>query len=549
MGILKEYSRFFTANCFALFDRQPAGFRLRATFFASSAITTLLLQAGSVDAQTPGGLQPLNGLNPALLSNQGTLGTGGGLGTSGGQTTANPFGQQQNADQNQANNQTSNQADTTQNGAAQNAATQDPNNPLAGRVGAAELTVPTAGSVRELPEVFGVAEQQRIARELTEQGGGLQTSDTAPFEPLGIRAGKFILRPAVDTSVGYTTNSTNDVTGSGSTFVSVGPELNIESDFARHALGLEISAGFDRFASGDDPSDLELVVNANGRLDVDGDTSITGAINFVAGEDDLTGVADDPLETTTIASVQLDHVINQFDTLSAVRIERNSNGSFTDPTGVEVDQDDLNSTLIGANFRGTLRTGASIEPFVEVDAFRETFDEDTDELGNERNVTGLRGLIGVEIDRGEKLSGEFSLGFAQNIIDGDGIEDFGAFVAEFNIAWSPERLTTVTLTGSTTLDAFPSVATPGDTTYILNLNVERELRENLTANVGSGLVFQVDGADQSTDTTLNGALGLAYQLGRNIALSLDYNYAQQFTADGTADFTANTISLGVRAER
>lgn len=164
-------------------------------------------------------------------------------------------------------------------------------------------------------------------------------------------------------------------------------------------------------------------------------------------------------------------------------------------------------------------------------------------------MTGVRGLLGVAIDRGEKLNGEIAFGFGENLTDGSGIGNFGAFLAEFNLNWSPRRLTAVTLSGTTTLDAFPSTATPGDTTYDLNLDVSRTLRGNLNATAGTGLIFQVDGGNLGTDTTIDARLGLEYRFGRNLTVGLNYDFERQFTANGDADFTANAISLGLRAER
>jgi len=316
-----------------------------------------LFEGGAAYGQTAGNRPSLNGLNPALLSGQGSLGTND-LQLPGPETDIivdeSTLGEQD---------------DSTPNGRAFEDDAQASG--VAGRVGAARLRTPTAGSVRVLPEVFEVSEQQNRQRVLTSQGSGLQTSSATPFDPLGVRVGQFIFRPSIEVDTGYTSNSTNDVTGSGSTFVSINPQLAVESDFSRHAIGLQLQGGLDRFASGDDTSDLEVIVNGTGRIDVDNDTSVTGAVDFVAQEDDLTGVADDPLETTTTLSVQLDHALKEIDTRSQVRFSRNVNGSFIDAGGIEQDQDDLNSSLIGANFRTTLRTGASLQPFIEADVSRE----------------------------------------------------------------------------------------------------------------------------------------------------------------------------------
>ncbi|MEO1066660.1 MAG: outer membrane beta-barrel protein, partial [Pseudomonadota bacterium] len=340
------------------------------------------------------------------------------------------------------------------------------------------------------------------------QGGGVAAGQ--PFAPLGVRTGKFILRPAIETVTGFSSNSTNDVSGSGSFFVSVDPELSVESDFARHALSLQVTGGLDRFASGDDALDKELIATGSATFDIDADSALTASAQYQLQEDDLTGVADDPIETTVTAGLTLDHQVRQIDVSANLSIARNINDSFVDESGVTQDQDDLNSTALTGSLRTTLGRNASLEPFAEVEVEREIFDEATDDFGNGRNVTGVRALAGVEIDRGDKLNGEVAFGFGQQLVDGSGIDNFGGFIADFNLNWSPRRLTTVTLNGQTRFDNFPSVATPGDITYDFDVDVRRNVRENLDVSAGAGLNFQVDGGSEDVDTTIDARFGLDY---------------------------------------
>ncbi|MEM8838163.1 MAG: outer membrane beta-barrel protein [Pseudomonadota bacterium] len=381
------------------------------------------------------------------------------------------------------------------------------------------------------------------------QGGTVAAVPADSFASEGIRRGRFVFRPSIETSGGFTSNSTNDVTGSSSIFSRAQPELVVESDFSRHALGFRGTGTFARFESGDDPSDIGADISVDGRYDLDPDTSLSAILQLILVEDDLTGVADDPLERVISGSVQFDHQLRQLETETELTVTRNLNGSFIDAAGVLISQDDLNSVEISGRARGTIRRGAVFEPFAEVTIGREIFDEDVDEFGNERNVTALRGVIGVAVDRGEKFSGDIGVGFGRNLVDGDAIEDFGGFIADISLVWSPRRPTAVTFTGSTVFDSFPSLATPGDITYTANVGVTHDLTERFELSADGGLIFQVDGGAGGFDTTLSANLGIDYEISPAFTLRAAYGFVRQFTPGGFADFTANTIQINLRAER
>lgn len=494
----------------------------------------------------------IGGLNPALIGTQGTTGT---AASSVNGTGQNATGQNQNTvtNQGQADNSRISGFGLNQDRQANEAARQQSQGQQqAAQTGANAALPAIAGTAPVQGVVTPVApqgvDQAVVGSVVTQQGGGI-TADQTPFDPLGIRAGRFILRPSLQSSVGYTSNSIQDTGGVGSAFISNQASVAVETDLARHAAGFQIDANVDRFASGEDQLDLDFDVNANVRYDIDSDTSVTGLLSLNIGEDDLNGIADDPLEGTLVGTLQLDHQLRQFDTRTQLRGSRNINGSFTSPAGVLISQDDQNSFLVGLNFRGTLRQGGTFSPFVEGDVSREFFDEAAIGISSAPTITGLRGVIGAEIERGDKLNGEFSVGFGQNISDTAGIENFGGVIAEANLIWSPQRLNTIALNAVTTFDSFPSAATPGDTTYNFNVLGTRQVKENLEANVGAGVLLQVDGGGAGTDVTYSANAGVAYSFNRNVALSLDYNFAREFSASGLTDFTSNSIALGLSLER
>ncbi|MEP1444344.1 MAG: outer membrane beta-barrel protein [Hyphomicrobiales bacterium] len=494
----------------------------------------------------------IGGLNPALL---GTQGTAGATGSSINGTAVTGQNQNTVTNQGQADNSRVSGFGLNQDRQANQAAAQQ--SQLQGQQQAAQtganvpvpaIATTAAGQGVVAPVAPQGADQAIVGSVVSQQGGGI-TADQTPFDPLGVRAGRFILRPSLQTSIGYTSNSIQDIGGEGSAFVSSQAALGIETDLARHAAGLQIDANVARFASGEDEVDADLNINGIVRYDIDNDTSVTGLLSLNIGEDDLNGIADDPLEGTLIGTLQLDHRLRQFDTRTQLRGSRNVNGSFVDGAGTTISQDDQNSFLVGLNFRGTRRRGGTFSPFIEGDVSSEFFDDAAVGVSSAPTVTGLRGIIGTEIERGDKLNGEVSIGFGENLVDSDNVDNFGGIIAEANLIWSPQRLNTITFNAGTAFDAFPSLATPGDTTYTFNVLGARQVKENLEVSAGGGVLVQVDGGVGGTDVTYSANAGIAYSLNRNVALTADYTFAREFSADGLGDFTSNSIALGLRLER
>src|SRR4051794_27349063 len=78
---------------------------------------------------------------------------------------------------------------------------------------------------------------------------GPRTVSTAdPYAQLGIRAGTFIVYPAVESDVGYTTNAAGSAGGRPSTIVTVRPEVIIRSDWSRNSASLTLRGSYETFS-------------------------------------------------------------------------------------------------------------------------------------------------------------------------------------------------------------------------------------------------------------------------------------------------------------
>src|SRR5215204_3353131 len=68
-----------------------------------------------------------------------------------------------------------------------------------------------------------------------------------PYAPLGIRAGSFILRPAIDITGGYDSNPARNSRPEGSPFYVIAPELQAKSDWERHELRARIRGSYEGY--------------------------------------------------------------------------------------------------------------------------------------------------------------------------------------------------------------------------------------------------------------------------------------------------------------
>ena len=91
-----------------------------------------------------------------------------------------------------------------------------------------------------------------------------------PYAPLGMRAGSFLLYPAVELSAGYNSNPEAVPRGPSSSLFVVAPELQVQSDWSRHSLTANIQGTYDEYGADLSPSLNRPYFDStiDGRIDV-----------------------------------------------------------------------------------------------------------------------------------------------------------------------------------------------------------------------------------------------------------------------------------------
>ena len=153
--------------------------------------------------------------------------------------------------------------------------------------------------------------------------------------------------------------------------------------------------------------------------------------------------------------------------------------------GGVADRSELDNTEFGARVRAGYATSACLRPFAEVAVGpARVRPVRSDDSGFERSsIWGeLRG--GIVIDRGDKLSGEASLGYRREDIEDDDLEDLNVFLANASILWSPRRLTEVRSISRPTSRRPARPTRPRPIIYAGTLTLARSLTPRVRAETG-----------------------------------------------------------------
>ena len=202
---------------------------------------------------------------------------------------------------------------------------------------------------------------------------------------------------------------------------------------------------------------------------------------------------------------------------------------------------------------GLLRAGyeisPAITPFVEVEGGRQFYDQKVDSAGYRRSNDRYGARAGVELDLNEKLTGEISGGWIREKFDDDRLVPIDGPTLSALLTWSPERETTVNIEAATTMEGTTTAGESGSILHAVQVDVERQVRANLTANAKLGFGYRNYADSDSHDLLYNAEVGATWWLNRYAGVTGRLRYeGQESNIEGRA-YTANSVFLGLKVQR
>ena len=381
---------------------------------------------------------------------------------------------------------------------------------------------------------------------------------TDPFAALGITRGSFTLFPVIEQSVGYNTNTAGIRSGEGSFISQTDGSLAIRSNWSRHALDIDLAAGYYLPLGNGTISGAEIpTASANGdfRFDLrDGyQVHLRGAYGYTteafSSSNLPLGAAERPGVHTYGGNLEVLRSGRQLDLALRGAIIRNEYETALLTDNTRFDQNDRNNNDFGLTARVLYHAPGLVDPFVEGGYGWTVFDQRVDRNGEQRDSRTWALRAGIAVNRGDKLNGELSVGYLRETFDDTGLAAIGAVVVDGRLNWSPERDTVLALSATTNVSGSTSAGESGSVTYGAAANLTRRVRDNLALSAGLGFGYQDYVGSARTDLEYTVTAAARYWFSRYMSASAGVSYFLQDSNEDSQTYDAAQFTLGLRLQR
>lgn len=379
-------------------------------------------------------------------------------------------------------------------------------------------------------------------------------SAEGPLEPLGIRAGAFLVYPRVNTSLAYDTNVYAEPDNENSdVLLIVRPEVDVRSQWSRHSLSASAFAEGGFYSDETDANWLDFGLGLAGVVDISSAQALrldvsAARLHEDAGDPDAVGSSDVTKYLALTGNIAYRYQFNRFFVQPSVGASRSD---FEDVPGFN--NDDRDHNLYQLALRGGVAVSPAIRVFGEGFWRRSDYDQTPDDAGVDRESKTYGVRVGTELEFSRLLTGDAAIGVARNKPDDSALDDTTGFNAVVGLTWTPTPLTTVDLNALADMQE-TTVTFKGETASTrfrkqIGVNVTHAVRQNVSV---SGRAFYIrddfQGTDRSDDVYGLG-LGVNYTVNRWLVLGTSWDFQKRSSDDDTAEYTRHRVLATVTVRR
>jgi hypothetical protein len=406
-----------------------------------------------------------------------------------------------------------------------------------------------------------VRDQLAVAHPRLDRGETVTNRQRPELDPLGMRAGSFLIYPRLGLQEAYNNNifaAESDEQGDFITLVR--PQLDVRSDWTNHAVDLHAGATIGRHADEMDEDFNDFSVGASGRLDITGRSNLRGDVSYNQLHEGR-GSPDDvrrqggspPVEPTVfkVGSAFLTYTqwLGRFLLELDGAADRLDYDNVRREDGAIINNDDRDRTLVAGGsklgyeflpgYTAFLRGAVDPREYDNLCCGSNLLDRDSD---------GYLVEVGTDLDFTGVLFGEVAIGYRSQDYDDPRLVTVNGIAGDASLTWTPTGLTTVTasitreITETTVGTAAAIFETAG------RLVLDHELLRNLLLQARVSVIeddFQ--GIDRS-DTYIRVGFGANYLMNRYIYLDINYDYLNRDSDTPGQDFEGSFIFVGARLQ-
>jgi hypothetical protein len=376
-----------------------------------------------------------------------------------------------------------------------------------------------------------------------------------PFAATGVKWGSFIIRPTLEQGLTASSNADSSSTGSSALLSETALRFNAISDWRENSATIDGYGIFRETISGEQVHDAQGRIEGQLNVDLDNELRAIAKLGYEAVPESASapGAVPDsssqPVRQTVNGSLGLEKDVGKMQFTVTGGIAHDTFGDAKLNDGTSLSQKDRDSTLYSMKLRTGYEISPALTPFTEVELGRRVYDLGVDSSGFDRSSTTLGARVGTKLDLGEKLAGEFSVGWLREAIDDANLPAISGPSVNADMKWSPERGTIIGLTGQTMIEDSTTAGQSGDILYSGRLTGERQIRANLTGNAALGLDWRDYTGSDGHDLTLSAEAGLTWWLNRYVGLTSRARTEKLTSNLPGRNYTANSVFLGLKLQR
>ena len=375
------------------------------------------------------------------------------------------------------------------------------------------------------------------------------------FDPVGVRAGDFVLRPAIEVARGFDSNPSRVPNGQGSWMTVVTPELQARSQWSRHELGVNLRGSYTAYDSIASLNRPTADARVSGRLDASRDTRLEGEGRFLLGSDNpgspnvQAGLARFPIYTTLGATLGVAQRFNHFELAVKGSVDRTAYQDSKLTDGTTSSNHDRDYLQYGGQVRASYEVVPGVRPFVEVGADRRVHDVAFDRSGAQRDSQAFTPRVGTTFELSRKLTGEVSVGHLTRRYKDPALAELRGVVADASLVWAASGLTTATLTATSRAEESIVAGVSGALRRDVGVQVDHAFRRWLIGTVKFGYgIDQYVGLGRDDQRTSLGAM-LTYKVNRDLWLKGEVRQEWMRSSAPDVDNAATIVLLGIRLAR
>jgi hypothetical protein len=373
----------------------------------------------------------------------------------------------------------------------------------------------------------------------------------------GVRLGDFIVRPAISETAGFDQNPLGLPNGKSSLKVDSSASIDAQSDWTRHAFGISASVDDVRYTNLPVANQSTVTAFAGGRIDLDRD-SIDLSVGHVQADLGPTDVftqglvAPVPYSSNDLRGAYSWH-FNRLTLVQSIGYDTFRFGhAGSGATSVDDSGLDKNQINGGASAEYWFYPGLSA-----VAAVQETSAEFIHRGPQQPNPNYMDTLIlaGVNYDPKAFFKYDILIGYQRRSFASSSFATLSVPVIEASVAYTPTRLTTLTLVGIRHLsDASYNVA-DNETYSEGRFRIDHALRRNILLDARFDVTHGDGNATDFARTQITFGCGARWLISPHVQVALDYNFNHgdsgihafgKQAASGT--YSASSINLSLRLQ-